>query len=112
MTFSTLKAFEPLQLAATAGDIYTVPATPSTKTVHFRVRLVNTDTATQAVTLYAVPSGGSAGVGNSCFQRTLAIGEVVDVDVPVLKSSDKLQGLAGTANKVTVHHLSGLLDQP
>jgi hypothetical protein len=111
MTFSVIKAFEPLQLAATAGDIYTVPATPASKTVNFRVRLVNTDTSTQAVTLYAVPSGGSAGVGNSCFQRTLAIGEVVDVDVPVLKSGDKLQGLAGTANKVTVHHLSGLLDQ-
>jgi hypothetical protein len=111
MTFSIQKAFEPLQLDATAGDIYTVPATPSSRTVNFRVRLVNTDAATQAVTLYAVPSGGTAGVGNSCFQRTLAIGEAVDVDVPVLKSGDKLQGLAGTANKVTVHHLSGLLDQ-
>jgi hypothetical protein len=112
MTFSTLKAFEPLQLAATAGDIYTVPATPSTKTVNFRVRLVNTDTSTQAVTLYAVPSGGTAGVGNVCFQQTLAVGgPPVDVDVPVLKSGDTLQGLAGTANKVTVHHLSGLLDQ-
>jgi hypothetical protein len=111
MTFSIQKAFEPLQLAATAGDIYTVPAAPSSRTVNFRVRLVNTDAATQAVTLYAVPSGGTAGLGNVCFQQTIATGGVVDVDVPVLKSGDKLQGLAGTANKVTVHHLSGLLDQ-
>ena len=111
MTFSIQKAFEPLQLAATAGDIYTVPETPSSRTVNVRVRLVNTDAATQAVTLYAVPSGGTAGVGNVCFQRTLGAGEPVDVDVPVIQSGDKLQGLAGTANKVTVHHLSGLLDQ-
>lgn len=111
MAFTTLKAFEPVQLGATAGTVYTVPITPASRTVNFRVRLVNTDSASQAVTLYAVPSGGTAGVTNSCFQQTLTAGEVRDVDIPVMKSGDFLQGMAGTAAKVTIHHLGGLLDQ-
>lgn len=107
MAFITLKAFEPVQLGATAGTVYTATA----KTLNFRVRLVNTDTAAQAVTLYAVPSGGTAGAANSCFQQTLTAGETRDVDIPVLKAGDLLQGFAGTAAKVTIHHLGGLLDQ-
>lgn len=107
MAFITLKAFEPVQLGATAGTVYTATA----KTLNFRVRLVNTDTAAQAVTLYAVPSGGTAGAANSCFQQTLTAGEARDVDIPVLKAGDLLQGFAATGAKVTIHHLGGLLDQ-
>lgn len=111
MAFSTLKAFEPSQLGATAGTIYTVPSAPAAKTVNFKVRLVNTDSSAQAVTLYAVPASGTAGDENACWDGTLTAKQVLDVDIPVMKSGDILQGLAGAADKVTIHHLGGLLDQ-
>ena len=111
MAFTILKAFEPLQLGATAGTIYIVPTAPDTRTMNFRVRLVNDDTAAQSVALYAVPSGGTAGPTNVCWQGSINSKRTAEVDIPVMKSGDFLQGLAGTAAKVTIHHLGGLLDQ-
>jgi hypothetical protein len=103
--------FAPSQLTASAATIYTVPATPATSTLsRGRVRFTNTDTASRAITAYAVPSGGTAGVSNVFMNaESLAANAHVDVDVPLLGAGGTIQAFADVASKVTIHALDGIL---
>jgi hypothetical protein len=103
--------FNPTVLTGSAAVIYTVPSTPSTTTlVNGRVRFTNTTTGPIAVTLYAVPSGGTAGAGNCEMNgESLAANAHVDVDVPLMGAGATIQAFAGTASDITMSALAGVL---
>ena len=62
----------------------------------------------RSVTLYAVPSGGTAGDSNTVVKaKTVAANDYLDVDVPVLAAGGFLQALADAATSVTCTWLSG-----
>jgi hypothetical protein len=111
MTISVGVLFNPTVLTAEAAIIYTVPASPPTTTLaNGRVRFTNTSNASQAVTLYAVPSAGTPGAGNCQMNaETLAANAHVDVDIPLMGPGGTLQALAGNASDVTISALAGLL---
>jgi hypothetical protein len=61
-------------------------------------------------TMYAVPSGGSAGVTNMCMNaQCIGPNSYTDVDVPTLGAGDTLQALAGANSSVTIHELGGVI---
>ena len=103
--------FNPTVLTGSAATIYTVPSTPSSTTlINGRVRFTNTSNATQAVTWYAVPNGGSAGAGNCQGNaETIAANAHLDIDVPLLGPGGFLQAFAGNASEVTMSALAGIL---
>lgn len=109
ITFS--KLFAPVQLPASNGTVFTMSATPTTIILkNGRVRLTNTTAGAVAVTLYAVPSGGSAGVGNMFLNAVSVAGNnYLDTDIPTLAAGDSLQGFAGAATSVTIHEIGGVL---
>lgn len=111
MALSFVKLFQPLQLGIAATTIYTMPAGPATTVLkNARLRLSNTSANPVAATLYAVPSGGAAGLSNVCFPSTsIAANGYIDVDIPDLQINDFVQGLAGTAAVITVQSLGGVL---
>ena len=111
MTISYSSFFAPVQLAATAGLIYTTPTTPTSTLLRGgRVRLTNNTATAATATLYAVPNGGSVGVSNVFVSaKSIAGNDFLDVDVPILPAGASLQGLSGTANAITVHMISGSL---
>lgn len=111
MALSFVKLFAPQMLAATASTVYTMPSSPSTSLLrNGRVRLTNIDTVAHSVTLYAVPSGGSASTTNECLPAvSIAQNAYLDVDIPQLAVSDFLQGLADVANKVNIQAIDGVL---
>lgn len=109
MTISYLKFFNPVVLGTGATTLLTVAATPTTNLLRGgRVRLTNTTSAAVAGTLYAVPSGGSAAVGNCfCAAKVIAGNDYLDIDVPILAAGDTLQGLAGAGSSLTAHMIAG-----
>jgi plastocyanin len=111
MAVQVLQLFAPVELAAAAATIFTVPSLPSTTVLaRGRVRFTNTDTASHAVTAYAIQSGGSAVVAD-CFMNaeSIAPNTHLDIDLPVLAAGGFMQAFADTANKVTVLQLDGTL---
>jgi len=110
MAITYAKFFQPVQLGVALTPIYTVPVTPPTSLLRgARVRLTNTSGSAVPVQLNAVPSGGSAGVGNELVPTnyTVPANGWTDVDLPVMAAGDILQGLAGTASVITVHAMAG-----
>lgn len=108
LTFS--KLFQPQQLGNAVATIYTMPALSTAILKNGRVRLTNTDSSPHAVTLYAVPSGGSPSATNMFVSAmSIAANSYVDVDVPTLASSDLLEGFADTAAKVSIHEIGGVI---
>lgn len=108
------KLFEPVQLTTTASTIYTMPAAPLTQVVkNMQVKVANTTTGAVAVTLYAVPSGGTEGDDNA-FAKNESIGanSSATFNVPTLKAGDMLKALAGTATSLTIHEAGGNLYTP
>lgn len=103
--------FEPKQLGASAAAIYTVPSTPAqTVMKSFRVRLANSTANAVAATLYAVPSGGSAGVTNVCLPGvSVPANDYLDVDVPDMAAGDALWASAGAGTAITIAQLDGFL---
>lgn len=111
MAITYARFFAPQQIPAADTTIYTVPATPAqTVMKSFRVRLTNTTGAAAAVTLYAVPSGGSAAAANNVLPA-VAIGanDYLDVDVPDMAAGDSLHALGSTANAISIAQLDGFL---
>jgi plastocyanin len=111
MTVTPLPPFASVQLGSSAAAFCTLPATPTALTLNNgRVRFTNTDTATHAVTAYAVPSSGSA-TGATCFlnAESIAPNSHLDVDLPVLGAGGFYEAFADTASKVTVLQLAGVL---
>lgn len=110
MSISYSKFFAPTVLPITTPvTLLTVPTTPpSTLLRGGRIRLTNTTAVAVTVTLYAVPLAGTAGPGNAFVSvKAIAANDYIDVDVPLMSVGDFLQGMAGTADSVTAHMVSG-----
>lgn len=111
MTVQIAQLFEPAVLGTSAGAIYTMAGSPTTLTLaQGRVRFTNTSGSAVAVTAYAVPSSGSPAAGN-CFlsAQSIAAGQYLDIDLPVLKAGDSFQAFAGAATSITCSELNGVL---
>lgn len=109
MTISYSSFFPPTVLTTTAATLYTVPASPASSLLRGgRVRAANTTGSAQTVTLYAVPSAGSAAAGNA-FASAVSVpaNSYLDIDVPIMPSGATLQALAGAATSITLHMLAG-----
>lgn len=108
MTITYSKFFEPTVLGVAVSTLITVAGPASTLLRGCRVRLTNTTASPVSITMYAVPNAGTPGAGNA-FVSGKAIGanDYLDVDVPILKLGDSLQGLAGTAASITAQAISG-----
>jgi hypothetical protein len=98
------KAITPAQLTTAAAVYYTAPA-GTTSTVN-NLSLTNTSASPVTVTLYAVPSGGAAGTGNTFLSAfSLAAGQTYVPPQAIglqLAPGSTLQALAGTAGAVTL----------
>lgn len=109
MTISYSKFFQPTVLTTAAATLMTIPSSPTSTLLRGgRVRLTNTTNTAATVTLYAVPSAGTAGVGNAFVPgKSIAANDFLDVDMPIMQAGDFFQALAGTAASITVHMISG-----
>ena len=111
MALTITKLFQPQQLLATDGVLYSMPATPATTTLkNGRVRLTNTTSGAVTATLYAAPSAAASGAGN-CFLNAVSIAGngYLDVDLPTMAAGDTLRGLASSAASITIHEMGGVL---
>lgn len=111
MALTIQQLFAPLQLAAAAAVIYTMPVSPVTSTLkNARMRLTNTTTAAVAATLYAAPAATASGVAN-CFMSAASIpaNSSIEVDIPTLTAGDTLRGFAGLATSITAHEMGGVI---
>lgn len=109
MAINYAKFFAPAVLATGAAVLrYTVPATPTNVLLRGgRVSLTNTTTSSVTPTLYAVPSGGSAGAGNAFYNQAIGPKQTILVDVPVMGPGDSLQDTCDTASAVTIQPMAG-----
>lgn len=111
MSISYTKLFQPLQLSGAAALVATVPAAPATTILlNGRIRAVNNTGAAVAVTVYAVPASGAAGITNILAPaRSVAPTDWLDIDLPEMAAGDALWAFAGTANGITLHYMDGVL---
>ena len=111
MALTVTQLFLPVQLAASAAVIYTMPTSPTTSVLkNGRVRLTNTSGSAVPVTLYAAPSATASTAANCCLSAvSIAANGYLDVDIPTLTAGDTLRGFAGTAAVVTIHELGGIV---
>jgi hypothetical protein len=94
MTIGYSSFFTPIQLAAAAGALYTVPTSPSATLLRGgRIRLTNTTAGAVTVTLYAVPAAGTPLAANAfASAKSIAANDFLDMDVPILPAGASLQG--------------------
>jgi hypothetical protein len=106
-----VQMFPPTVLTAAAATLYTNTGGPSNQVLaRGRIRLANTTGSPVQVSAWAVPSGGSEGVGNNfCPGLTVAPNAFLDVDVPVLAIGDFIQALASAATSITASSLDGVI---
>lgn len=111
MAVIVTQLFAPSLLSNTVGTIYTAPTSPTNIAVYgVRARFTNQDTATRSITVYAVPSGGSAATSNEVVAtKSIAASDFLDLDLPVLAAGGSYQALADVASKVNMSQLSGIL---
>lgn len=91
-------------LTASAATYYTVDTTVKQAIVK-EVEFCNTDTAPRAVTLYIIPSGGSAAVANEVYAAmTIQAGETKNFSrSTVMLPGGFLQALADSAGVVSIN---------
>lgn len=93
------------QLTNAAATYYTAPA--NTKAVLKKLTFTNNDTAARTVTVYLVPSAGTAGVTNILVSaRAVAAGDTYDCTEALgqtLLPAGFIQAFADVASKVTVN---------
>ena len=108
MSAITYSTFDTVALTASAADIYSMPDTAGTLGRNIQFQISNITNAAVTVTLYRVPSGETAGDGNS-FVKGLAIpaNDYKIIDVPRLTASDVIQGLASSASAINVNPYRG-----
>lgn len=108
MTVQVIQMFAPTVLTTSAATLYTSGGIANSVTGVGRVRFTNTTAGPVTVTAYAVPSGGTAGVGNCFFDQQIvpALG-ILETDVPVLVFGQFLQALASANTSITIQALSG-----
>lgn len=92
------------QLTTSAATYYTAPA--NTLTTISASSVTNTTATAQAVTVYLVPSGGTAGVTNCvCSARVVAPGETYNISGAIaqtLASGGTIQALSDAATALTL----------
>lgn len=96
--------WDPTTLTAAAVTYYTVPA--ATTTIIKHLALHNTSSSPVQVTIYLVPSDGSAGVTNQIFKGSIAGLDSVQVYSAIngtLETGATIQALAATAGVVSFH---------
>lgn len=96
---------------AAVETLYTVPSTPSTTLLrNGRVRFTNVTGGAVLLDVYAVPSGGSAGIDNALlYQYSLAANSALDIDIPVISAGGTIRAKAGAASSITAHGVDGVL---
>jgi len=95
---------DPTTIAASTTTYYTVPTATTTIIKHFALH--NTSASPVQVTVYLVESGGTAGVGNQLFKKTLAALESLQVFAAInatLETGASIQCSAGTGSVVSLH---------
>lgn len=110
MSVTYKKFFEPVQLGTSLATLFTVDSLPATVLLRGgRVRITNTTGAAVAAELDAVPSGGSASATTQIVPTNFTVGanSWIDVDLPVMKAGDFLQGKAGSASAISVQFMGG-----
>ncbi len=98
------------QPGAAEGTLYTAPANttdnpaPGATAILKSMLVANTTAAAATLTLYLVPSGGTAGAGNMLFNAlSVAAGATTVIDLEqYMEAGDFLAGLQGTASALTV----------
>lgn len=108
MAITYAKFFPPAVIGTSVATRYTVPATPTNVLLRgARVSLTNATGSSVTPTLYAVPSGGTAGTSNVFYNQAIGPFQTVYVDVPVMGASDFLQDKCDTASAVTIQPIAG-----
>jgi hypothetical protein len=104
--------FAPTVLTTSAATLYTVPATPVTTILKNAVLYFsNTTGAAQTITVYYVPSGGTAGVGNAITVTLTINPAAAPTALPVsdLLAGSTIQALASANTSITVFAKGGAL---
>ena len=100
----TIKNAYIAQPGAAAGTLYTCPA--GTQARVLKCTATNDTTTVTTLTVYKVPSGGTAGVTNLILNEksiaSKATYECFEVNGQVLDAGDFIQALAGVADQITV----------
>lgn len=95
----------PAQLTTSAFSYYLVPG--NTRTTIKKLTFSNSTSAARLVTVYLVPSGGTAGVTNMlCITKTVGAYDTWDCDKAsghTLEAGSTLQCLADAATAITIH---------
>lgn len=109
MTIDYSKFFSPTVLGTAATTLMTVRALPSQTLLRgARIRFTNTTAVPATVTAYAVPSAGTAGVGNAFISgQSISPNGFIDVDVPIMAVNDFIQALSSTATSINAQMISG-----
>jgi hypothetical protein len=105
MAVTAKRLITPAQLTTSAATYYTTPA--NTRTVIKKLTLTNSTTTPRLVTVYLVPSGGTAGATN-ILTSTRTVGanqtwDCTDAQGHVLEAGATIQALADGATAVTIH---------
>ena len=91
----------PVQIASTLGDIGTVGT--GKRWVIKDINLYNSNTTTETVKIYRLPTGDSATAKNIIFQADVLSLETINIQCFfVLAAGDKIQAITTTASKVGV----------
>lgn len=111
MAITFVKLFAPALLTNAVATYYTVPALPVTSLLrNGRLRFTNTDSAAHAVTAYAVPNAGAAGITNMfCPAISVPPNNYIDVDVPQMGYGDIIRAFADTGSLVNIQAIDGVL---
>ena len=93
------------QLTASAATYYTCPS--NTKALIKKLTFTNNDTSARTVTVYLVPSAGTAGVTNILTKAaSIAAGatyEAFEAEGHILTAGATLQALADVTSMVTIN---------
>jgi hypothetical protein len=104
MATTNTSLVEGSQLTTSAASYYTSPA--NTTTIVKKCTVTNTSAGALTVTIYLVPSGGSAGATNTVTSaKSIAAGatyEAYECENHVLLAGDTLQALASAASSLTL----------
>lgn len=106
--------FQSLLLDSSSGEIYTVPASPTTITLQdLKVKLTNTTAATRLVTVYAVPSGSAESNANAVL-RLMSVPpyDYIMAAVPRLGAGGQIRALSDVTGSVSISAIGGKLHTP
>jgi ATP-dependent protease ClpP protease subunit len=106
-TYTTKQLAAVTGLTASAATLYTVPA--STTTTVKTILLANYTATDRSVTLYLVPSGGTAADGNAILKQVnIPANTTTTIDTAIIMPTGAfLSGLASVTSSINVH-ISGV----